>query len=163
MREKLQIYAQRTTDIAVVETGLALGVPTHIIMSPTIYGLGTGMFNKHSIQVPTIARSAIKAGQAEVIGEGTGVWDYVHIADLMKLYELVIEKTVAGVDVPSGEKGILFSSTGRYSWLELSNGIAAALYKLGAIKTDIVKKIDLADAAQKWAGNSLLFAELGFA
>lgn len=132
-------------------------------MSPTIYGIGTGFFNKLSVQAPAIARSAIKIGQAEVIGEGKGVWDYVHIADLMKLYKLVFEKVVAGVEVPTGEKGIIFSSTGRYSWFELSSGIAAALYKLGAIKTDIVKRISLEEAAQNWSGGSELVAELGFA
>jgi nucleoside-diphosphate-sugar epimerase len=118
-REALQIYPQRTTDIAVVETGLAAGVKTTIIMSPTIYGFGTGLFNKLSIQIPALLRAAIKAGQVKMIGEGKGQWDYVHVTDLAKLYEILLVKILKGEEIPTGEKGILFSGTGRYSWAEL--------------------------------------------
>jgi hypothetical protein len=41
-------------------------------MSPTIYGLGTGLFNRHSIQLPIIICSAIKAGFVPVLGPGYG-------------------------------------------------------------------------------------------
>ncbi|KAF4628389.1 hypothetical protein G7Y89_g9763 [Cudoniella acicularis] len=162
-RESQHTYAQRTTDLAVVETGLEQGVETHIIMSPTIYGIGTGNFNRQSIQIPTIIRSALKAGQAEAIGEGKGIWDYVHIADLAKLYEILLTKILNGEEVPSGEKGIIFSSSGRYSWAELSHGVADALFTLGAIKTRDVKSLTLEEAAEKWAGGLVFHAELGFA
>jgi hypothetical protein len=48
-REGIETYAQRTTDVAVVETGKKEGVPTTIIMSPTIYGIGSGKFNRLTI------------------------------------------------------------------------------------------------------------------
>jgi hypothetical protein len=32
-------------------------------MSPTIYGVGSGLYNKLSIQIPTLIRSALKAGR----------------------------------------------------------------------------------------------------
>jgi nucleoside-diphosphate-sugar epimerase len=76
----------------VFETGVELGVKTYIVMPPTIFGIGTGLLNKLSIQAPTILRSAIKAGQAEVIGDGKAQWDHVHIADLVLLYELILSK-----------------------------------------------------------------------
>jgi nucleoside-diphosphate-sugar epimerase len=132
-------------------------------MSPTIYGVGTGLFNKLSIQVPTIIRAALKEGQVDVIGEGKGIWDYVHIADLAALYKLVFDKIVAGEEVPTGEKGFLFSSTGRFTWFELSSRVADALFKLGAIKADVVRRMDLEEAAKEWSGGLVLRAELGFA
>lgn len=162
-REALQVYPQRTTDISVVETGLKEGVKTTIIMSPTIYGVGTSLGNKLSIQIPTIMRASVKGGQVDVIGEGKAEWDFVHMDDLVKLYELVLEKVVKGEEVPTGEMGTLFSATGRYSWLGLSKGIAGALYKLGAIKTDEVRSVSIEEAAERWGGGQLLFAELGFA
>ncbi|KAE9362934.1 NAD(P)-binding protein [Stipitochalara longipes BDJ] len=162
-REVLQVYAQRTTDLAIVESGLALGVKTTIIMSPTIYGVGTGLGNTLSIQVPTIMRASLKSGQVGVVGDGKGEWDYVHIADLASLYEIVLSRVIKGEDIPSGENGILFSGTGRYTWIELSRGIAGALFKLGAIKTDEVKSTSIEEAADRWSGGLLLRAELGFA
>ncbi|TVY56105.1 Uncharacterized protein LCER1_G001958 [Lachnellula cervina] len=162
-REALQVYSQRTTDITVVETGLAAGVKTTIIMSPTIYGVGNGLFNKLSIQVPKLLRASIKAGQSEMIGEGKGVWDYVHVADLARLYELLLNTVLKGEELPSGEKGILFSATGRYSWAELASGIGGALAEVGAIKTSEVKSISLSEAAEKWWGGSELIVELAFA
>ncbi|TKA64309.1 hypothetical protein B0A49_07093 [Cryomyces minteri] len=65
-----EVYAQRTTVIGVVEAGLASGVKTYVIMSPTSYGLGSGIYNQLSIQIPILIRAALKAGRAEVIGEG---------------------------------------------------------------------------------------------
>jgi len=44
--------------VVVVETGLHADVKTYIIMSPTIYAEGSGFFNTHSIQIPTMIRSA---------------------------------------------------------------------------------------------------------
>jgi len=162
-REALQVYPQRTTDIVVVETGIQVRIQTHIIMSPTIYGVGTGLFNKLSIQIPTLTRTAIKAGQPEVIGQGKAEWDYVHIADLAQLYVLLVRKIVAGAEIPSGESGILFSATGRYSWLELAQAIGNALLKLKVIQTNKVRSIDLPTAADKWSGGAQFVAELGYA
>jgi nucleoside-diphosphate-sugar epimerase len=161
-RESMQVYGQRTTDLVVVETGLQVGVPTTIIMSPSIYGLGSGTFNKASIQIPRLMRCAIESGQTMVIGEGKGVWDYVHIADLARLYELLVLKVIAGEQIPTGESGIMFSAAGRYSWGELSEHIAKALFTIGAIKTDVVKSVDLEEAAKQFQNAPVSVIELGF-
>lgn len=162
-RESLQVYPQRTTDLVTVETGIQVGVPTHIIMSPTIYGVGSGIFNKLSIQVPIMMRAAIKSGQAVMIGDGKGIWDYVHVLDLAHLYELLVLKIIAGEKLPSGERGILFSATGRYSWAELSESIAKALFTVGAVKTDVVRSIDVPEAGKQFGRDSPVYTELGFA
>ena len=49
-------YAQRTAELSVIEVGLELGVDTLIIMSPTIFGIGGGLFNTASIQIPAYIR-----------------------------------------------------------------------------------------------------------
>jgi hypothetical protein len=45
-----------------------------IILPPLIYGLGSGPFNRLSIQVPTLIRSAVKRGFAPVVGQGKNLW-----------------------------------------------------------------------------------------
>ncbi|KAL2068512.1 hypothetical protein VTL71DRAFT_14849 [Oculimacula yallundae] len=161
-REALQPYPQRTTDIAAIETGLSVHVPTTIIMSPTIYGIGTGPFNKLSIQAPSMMRHAIAAGRVETIGNGDGVWGFVHVSDLADLYLILLKKVLAGEDVPVGEKGIMFSSTGSFHWKDLASSIADALVEVGALDSKEVASIRLEEAAQ-WANGSAYHAELGFA
>ena len=131
-------------------------------MSPTIYGFGSGYFNKQSIQISMLTRASLKAGQALVIGDGKGVWNYVHIDDLTDLYILLLQKILHGETVPSGEQ-ILFSETGTFSWNEASQGIADALFKLGAIKTVDVKQVSLEDIAGQLFAGDMLLAEVGFA
>jgi len=132
-------------------------------MSPTIYGLGTGLFHKTSIQLPTIIRTAIKKGRVDVVGDGTGAWDAVHIQDLTLLYELLLAKVLNGDDVPSGKQGIFFSETGDYTWMQLAEGLANELHNQGILKTTQVEHLSLQEAARQWGNGSSQYAELGFA
>jgi nucleoside-diphosphate-sugar epimerase len=75
MREEGEPYLQRTAELGVIDAGLERGVKTTVIMSPLIYGVGTGQFNKSSIQVPAYTKAAISNGQTVVVGEGKGIWD----------------------------------------------------------------------------------------
>jgi hypothetical protein len=68
-------------------------------------------------------------GQAEVIGEGKGKWDHVHIADLV----LLLSKVLKGKDLPCLQQGIYFGKTGQHTWFNLSQGIAAAGLDLGTL------------------------------
>jgi nucleoside-diphosphate-sugar epimerase len=163
MREDREVYVQRTTDIVAIETGLEENVKTYLIMSPTIYGLGTGLFNKKSIQLPTIIRTAIKKGHVDVVGDGTGAWDAVHIQDLAPLYELLLVKVLQGEDVPSSKQGIFFSETGDFTWMQLAQGLANELHRQGILKTVDVKHLTLQEAAEQWGNGSPQYAELGFA
>ncbi len=163
MRNEKQPYAQRQTDLSVIETGLKVGVKTYIIMSPLIYGIGTGHFNQQSIQIPTLIRAALTTKRAEVIGHGKGNWDHVHISDLAKLYEIIVQKLLTGEHLPSGEQGIYFSANGHHTWLEVAHGLADALFTLGVSSTEEVKSISLEEAAERWTGGDTLYAELGFA
>ena len=164
MRNNLQPYPQRTSELGVINTGVETGVNTLVIMSPTIFGIGTGTGNRLTIQLPGSIRSTLSSGQAIVIGDGKGVWDHVHIADLAKLYELAVAKILAGdSDVPFGKKGIMFSENGQHSWMEVAQGVADAAYELGKIKTNEVKSVSVAEGAKALAGGNELLAELGFA
>ncbi|KAJ9656576.1 hypothetical protein H2201_008509 [Coniosporium apollinis] len=163
-REELEQYAQRTTDVVVVRTGKEVGVKTYIIMSPTIYGLGSAKVgNRFSIQIPSLVRAALQAGRAETVGKGEGVWNYVHIEDLTVLWEQLLLKVVQGAAIPEGEEGIYFSETGEFTWRSLAELVGKAGKELGKLETAEVAEISLEDAAKKWAGGNTQLAELGFA
>ncbi|KAI1379308.1 NAD dependent epimerase/dehydratase family protein [Hypoxylon crocopeplum] len=143
-------YLQRTTELGVVDTGLELGVKTLVIMSPTIYGRGTGLFNAGSIQIPSYTRCVLKHGHAVVVGDGKGVWDHVHIEDLAELYLVMIRQILekGGESVPTGKKGIIFSGNGRHSWLEMTQAVADALYEEGKMADRRVESISLTEGAK---------------
>lgn len=162
-REKLEQYGQRTTDLAVVAAGEAAGVPTYIIMSPTIYGSGTGHFNKRSIQIPLLTRLAVAKGHAQYIGEGSGTWDHAHVDDTTALYDLVLGKLLSGANLPSGKNGIYFAGDGRSSWKQVAQGIAKAGFELGVLKEKEPRSTSLEDIAQQAGGAPVQFIELGFA
>ncbi|KAF2092780.1 NAD(P)-binding protein [Rhizodiscina lignyota] len=152
-REATEAYPQRTTDIAVVETGKKEGVPTTIIMSPAIYGL-----------VPHPMKSALKEGKAEYVGDGKGVWDFVHVLDLAPLYEIVLLDWVEGRRrVPAGERAILFSGTGSFAWKDVAERISKAGVELGNLKDAETRSVSLAEAARKWVGGDEQLCEPGFA
>ncbi|KAI1398858.1 NAD dependent epimerase/dehydratase family protein [Hypoxylon fuscum] len=143
-------YAQRTVELGVVDTGLKLGVKTLVIMSPTIFGRGTGLFNQVSIQIPAYIRSLLRNGRAVVVGEGKGVWDHVHVEDLADLYVIIVRQMLekGGEGVPTGKKGIIFSGNGRHSWLDVSQGVADACYEKGKLADRKVQSITLAEGTK---------------
>ncbi|KAL8628589.1 hypothetical protein Q9189_005724 [Teloschistes chrysophthalmus] len=147
-------YAQRTADIAVIATGISVDVHTYILMPPTIYGTGTGLFNQTTIQVPTVMRAALKQNQVWQLGGDEVDVQHVHVEDLSDMYVLVAGKVVRGdiKGLVSGEEGIYFAETGQHTWGEFSRGIRDALVELGGIKEREVKRVGLKEAANEWTG-----------
>jgi nucleoside-diphosphate-sugar epimerase len=67
-----------------------------VIVCPSlIYGLGLGIA-PHSTQVPLLIALAKKRGNAAHAGSGENIWSNVHIADVVTLYALAIDKAPAG-------------------------------------------------------------------
>lgn len=132
--EAAQPYAQRTTELGVIDNGLALNVDTLSIMSPTNYGHGMGLFNQSSAQT-LFLKPVLHRKKASVIGKGESVHGHVHIADLAALYKLVLLDILDsnGQHLPSGTKGIIFSGYGENSKIREAKLIAAAGHKLGLI------------------------------
>jgi nucleoside-diphosphate-sugar epimerase len=140
--EEEQPYAQRTTELAVIDAGLTLGVNTLSIMSPTIYGDGTGIFNRSSAQT-SFLKAALLMKKASVIGDGETAHGHVHIADLVQLYALALLDVLEnnGQNLPSGKKGIIFSSHGDHSKIREAKLIAAAGHELGLLPDTTVEHL----------------------
>jgi nucleoside-diphosphate-sugar epimerase len=155
--EAAEPYAQRTAELGVIDTDLELGVKTLVIMSPIIYGKGTGLFNKVSVHTQYM-KAMLEIGHAVVVGDGSGIWDHVHIQDLAELYRLVVLNILEqeGKALPTGKKGIIFSANGRHSWLEYSQLVADACYERGLLSERKVTSLTL-EAAET------LLPRLGFA
>ncbi|KAB2101571.1 hypothetical protein AG0111_0g10623 [Alternaria gaisen] len=161
----IEKYIQRTTELGMIDVGLESGVKTVVLMSPLIYGVGTGLWNKRSLQVPRLVRAAITEGQAIVVGDGKGIWDNVHIEDLARLYELTLMDILSqdGASLPTGKQGVVFSAHRRHTWIDVSQAVADAVCKAGLIDSNIVRIVSLAEGAKLLTGGVDQVAELGFA
>ncbi|KAH8422245.1 uncharacterized protein LDX57_000003 [Aspergillus melleus] len=162
-REAIESYAQRATDIKTVEAGEQAGVNTLIVKAPLIYGRGTGLFNQKSFHIPALIHGAVAAGQAEYVGDGAGVWDYVHVVDLAELFELLVARILRGEPVSTGRQGFYFAETEKHSWKHLAEGIAKAGYSLGRLTSPVPQAITLKEAAEKYTGGDEHIAEVGLA
>ncbi|OZJ03748.1 hypothetical protein BZG36_03060 [Bifiguratus adelaidae] len=121
-----------------------------IMAPPLIYGTGSGpegISNRHSIQIPTLIRGALRSGQVHRMGKGLNRWSNVHIDDLVELYALIVEKFVAGNLKHVNRDGYYFAVTGEHQWGHVAQLVADTLVKLGAIKSnEVVETPDDDDA-----------------
>ncbi|KAE8146614.1 hypothetical protein BDV25DRAFT_169771 [Aspergillus avenaceus] len=132
-------------------------------MAPTIFGLGTGPFNRYSIQLPALIADALKSGSCGVIGDGKTRWSHIHILDLATLHTTILRKICTNIPIASGRKGIYFCESGEHTHFEFSRRLAEAGYELGLLKSADVKETNLQIAGDKWAFGSAKRAELAFA
>jgi nucleoside-diphosphate-sugar epimerase len=166
----MEPYDQRTSDIAVVDAGIAEEVKTFIVQPCNIFGVGTGFFNKYSIPFPSVMRMALKLGKAPILGPGAEPFDYVHIQDLAEMYELLLSKIISGADIPVGERGIYFCENGSSTWRHVAERVGQAGVQLGVLKTAEVMEIsslerwaELASATSPTLVNDPRIVEMGFA
>lgn len=149
-RDSDEHYDQRATDIAVIRTAEATGVKAYLMMPPTVFGTGSGLFKRQSIQIPFTIQHAIDQGYPEYIGDGSSTVGYVYISDLASLYELILCKILDGSEeCPFGRKGIYFSNTGAFTWKALNERIGEIGLSLGVLRSNIPHSISLEDA---WLG-----------
>lgn len=122
-------------------------------MPPTIYGVGTGAFNRLSIQVLAIMRAARRDGFTTLVrGARDQEWGHVHVTDLALLYELILARALesssssSSPPPPSGRKGLYFAVTGHHSWGEVADRVAREGHRLGYVASAEVREVPLADA-----------------
>ena len=152
-RESSEVYLQRTTDIAVVEHGEALGVRTYIVMAPTIFGLRTGPFNRYSIQLPSMIASAIEHGEFGATSQSGTSPTYTKFAARHPYCR----------KVQHGRRGIYFSESGQHTHHEFSARLATTGKELGVLQTDKLRSVDLEEAGRQWSFGVASRTELAFA
>ena len=172
----------RRVDLHVLNAskGGGAGFRTVILCPPLIYGLGSGAFNTHSQQVPTLIKAALAKGRAVHAGSGDNLWNNVHVRDLARAYALLLDRVVAGdAAAPTNAQGYYFVENGEHSFRSLVADIALALetrgigdgkpHTLGAAKAEIAAVLGegYPDGTHMLAGNSrsraVLLRKLGWA
>jgi nucleoside-diphosphate-sugar epimerase len=94
------------------------GVRSVVIRPTLIYGRGIGV-NSVSVQLPRLIDVAKKAGVPRHVGPGTNRWGNVHIADVVALYLLALEKAPAG--------SLYYAENGEASFKQIAQSIGRML------------------------------------
>lgn len=104
------------------------GFESIIVAPPTVYGLGTGPFNRLSVQVPSLIRRYLKQGYAAVVGQGLNIWSQIHVEDLAEFFVFILQKALEG-KAATGREGWYFCENGEeYYFKDLYGKIGDALY-----------------------------------
>lgn len=145
----------RAIDLAILKRRGELGAKAKIslVFPPVIYGVGKD--NRLSIQIPTMARFALKHGFAGYVGKGKSVWGQIHVSDLARGYLTILHY----MESTSGEKVLenpyFFIENGdEYSWKRCAEEIGKALQQAGKIQDPTPREIpsDLySDLFQEWS------------
>ncbi|KAI5371353.1 hypothetical protein CUC08_Gglean004628 [Alternaria sp. MG1] len=140
-------------------------ISAYIVLSPTVYGRGTGPGNKLSLQLPAYTRYAKQHGQAAYIGKGENIWGNleVHVEDLSQLTVAVAEfalrnpdKTTASAS-SKGWENLIYSGVDTHTWGPITKVLGDLLFARG--ETSKPSAIEIAEGEgilYMFGGNSFL-------
>jgi nucleoside-diphosphate-sugar epimerase len=94
------------------------GIRSIVLCNALIFGDALGP-DARSVQLPLLIDFARKTGQAAYIGRGLNRWSTVHVADVVDLYLLALERAPAGT--------FAFVESGEASFADMAHSIAAGL------------------------------------
>ncbi|KAI5449129.1 hypothetical protein NCC49_005311 [Naganishia albida] len=136
-----------------------------IMMPCLIYGIGSGPFNRLSIQVPTLVKRSIKETRPVVYGKGLAVWSNVHVEDLATAY-LMVASALRQDAIPDSTTNPYYNvDNGRPAlWITLTNGIARSLQLRDLLHS--ITPLELKETARLWSSNAVVrssrLIKLGF-
>ncbi|GAA6018237.1 hypothetical protein JCM10207_002878 [Rhodosporidiobolus poonsookiae] len=96
-----------------------------IILPPNIYGIGTGPFNRISIQTPRLIREAVKAKKLTIYGPHRW-WNNIHIQNLVTAYLTLLSHLESTTTTPPL---YIIAETGEHQWKEVGEVVDAELRK----------------------------------
>jgi nucleoside-diphosphate-sugar epimerase len=122
----------RQIDLTILNARKTLGSKAQIaiMIPPLIYGIS---HDRHTIQLPTLARYAIKHGYPAHVGAGKSVWSNIHVKDLARGFVAALHYLESK---PSDPNPYFFcESTGdnEPSWREMVATIGTVLHAAGKI------------------------------
>lgn len=123
----------------IAQAALRGNISAYTLVSPTVYGPGTGPGNKLSLQMPAYVRYAKDHRRAAYIGQGENKWGNVHVQDLADLYLLVMSFSLQHPDSTKASKtshgfeNLIYTGTAEHSWKPVIEHLANLLHKRGEV------------------------------
>ncbi|OSC98270.1 NAD(P)-binding protein [Trametes coccinea BRFM310] len=134
---------------------------THIVTPTFVYGLGhgplfdAGVANPLTMAVGFFVRAALKRGTVGIKNGGRGIWQNVHIDDLVNLYIGMLDAILSDPEkVSHGREGYFIAENGSSTIGEVAQSIAEGLFALGRVSTSGLVPYAPGEAAQYFGGES---------
>lgn len=103
---------RRVVDNFILDLGSS-GPKTAIIFPPIIFGAGNGPVNQRSIQIPSLAKSALQQHAGLYLNKGLSRWGVIHVSDLASLFVKLAEHAIEATPIPIwNENGLFFAENG---------------------------------------------------
>jgi nucleoside-diphosphate-sugar epimerase len=128
--------AHRDVDLAIVKATKEIGelAKIAIMIPPEIYGY-VAKHQRMTMQLPMIARFALKHGYVGHVGKGLSVESQIHVLDLSRAYLVLLDHMETTPSMEFVENPYFFCENGsEFSWKEVAEHIGEALYEKGLIK-----------------------------
>jgi len=160
----------REIDLAVFDAGESGKIATYIVAPSTIYDIAhTNPVRKISQQIPVLVRTALERGQTIYIGEGTNIWNNVHVYDVADLYALVFGYALRQNQHPAPPvnkfSNFFFGSVGEHVWGDVARSVAKILHAHGQVSSPEAVSVepseDLRSLMENTATNSRSVSERG--
>jgi nucleoside-diphosphate-sugar epimerase len=120
------------------------GARTIVACPSMIYGTGTGL-HRDSAQVPGLMRVSRALGAGVHVGRGENRWSNVHIADLVDLYLLALDRAPPG--------SFFFAENGQASLKDIAAAISRQLGFGGRTRA-----LSLAEALEHWPPSAVHYS-----
>jgi len=106
---------------------------------------------------------ALKNKQAVMLGSGEGVWNRLHVADLVDVYCLLVQRVLDAPkhseEAPSGKDGYYFAEHEQQSWRDVATHIGHVGKEKSVFGTSHVKSIGLEQPAAEFFDGDTVYAE----
>ncbi|KAK6205783.1 hypothetical protein LQW54_008267 [Pestalotiopsis sp. IQ-011] len=156
----LREHKVRAVDNYILDVGSQeSSIETALVFPPIIYGVGEGVVNQRSVQVPDLARVTLEKGYGVRVGLGLSRWGNVHIRDLGRLFGALVEATAK----PKGDSklwnddGIYLTGVGEMPFGEISAKVAHAAVEQGFNTKDTVEELQRAEADAALPHGSIMY------
>lgn len=67
------------------------------------------------------------------------IWTIVHISDVARMYEILVQKILGRESIPNGKAGYYFIEAGEITWKEISDSLAREGHEAGLFASTDVK------------------------
>ncbi|WRT69908.1 uncharacterized protein IL334_006899 [Kwoniella shivajii] len=135
-------------DTAVARAAARGTISAYIVMSPTVYGQGTGPGNRLSLQIPAYVRYAKRTGQAAYIGKGENIWGHVHVQDLSGLYLVLLKHSLSSPAATKaspeshGWSNLIYAGLDQHTWGPIITLVGDRLHARGDIPNPGARRLD---------------------
>ncbi|KAJ6438131.1 nucleoside-diphosphate-sugar epimerase [Purpureocillium lavendulum] len=111
-------------------------VNTALVFPGIIYGRAEGPGNQESVQIPSLAKAALRRGRGVQVGEGSSRWGNVHVRDVGSLFVALVERALAPKESDSqrwNSSGLYLTGVGELPFSEIVSRITASAAAKGLV------------------------------